>query len=81
MSIKQLSSAQKKWVSLAAAIMLVCLGSMLTGCSNQEKEQAAQKKTNEEAAAVFLKQGDGKIRQWGKKQASEPAKEAGDAKN
>lgn len=81
MLINQMSHAQKKWFSLAVAVAVVCLTSMLTNCDNRQAKQAAsQQKASNEAAAVFLKQGDGKIRQWGSKVASAPAKEADDAK-
>ncbi|MFZ3288968.1 MAG: hypothetical protein WA191_19265 [Telluria sp.] len=77
----QLSHSQKKWYSLAVAVILACLASMLTGCGNREAEQAAtQQKARDEAAAVFLKQGSGKVRQWGQKPASEPARGGNDAK-
>lgn len=81
MSIKQMSHSQKKWSSFLVAVVCVSVLSMLTGCGNKEAEQAAaQQKATNEAAAVFMKQGDGKIRQWGQKPASDPAKGAGDAK-
>lgn len=81
MSINQMSHSQKKWFSLIVAVILVSLASMLTGCGNKEAEQAAaQQKATNEAASVFLKQGDGKIREWGQKPASAPAKGADDAK-
>lgn len=81
MSINQMSHSQKKWFSLVVAVILVSLASMLTGCGNKEAEQAAaQQKATNEAASVFLKQGDGKIRKWGEKPASAPAKGADDAK-
>jgi hypothetical protein len=81
MLINQMSHTQKKWFSLAVAVAVVWLTSMLTSCDNrQAKQAAAQQKASNEAAAVFLKQGDGKIRQWGSKVASAPDKEADDAK-
>jgi uncharacterized lipoprotein YehR (DUF1307 family) len=77
----QMSHSQKKWFSLAVAVVLVCLTSMLTGCGNKEAEQAAAtQKARDEAAAVFLKQGSGKVRQWGQKPVSEPAGGTNDAK-
>lgn len=81
MSINRMSHAQKKWFSLVVAVILVSLASMLTGCGYKEAEQAAarQKATND-AAKVFMKQGDGKIRSWGEKPSSAPAKGADDAK-
>lgn len=81
MNINQMSHAQKKWFSLAVAVALTCLASTLTSCDNKEaKQAAAQQKASNEAAAVFLKQGDGRIRQWGNKALSAPAEEADDAK-
>ncbi|AKU20773.1 hypothetical protein [Massilia sp. NR 4-1] len=66
MSINQMSHSQKKWFSLVVAVILVSLVCMLAGRNNKEAEQAtAQQKVINEAATVFLKQGDGKIRKWG----------------
>jgi uncharacterized lipoprotein YehR (DUF1307 family) len=77
----QMSHSQKKCFSLAVAVVLVCLASMLVGCGNREAEQAAARQNaRDEAAAVFLKQGSGKVRQWGQKPVSEPARGANDAK-
>jgi hypothetical protein len=77
----QISHPQKKWFSLGVAVVLVCLASMLAGSGNKEAEQAAaRQKAIDEAAAVFLKQGSGKVRQWGQKPVSEPARGANDAK-
>lgn len=80
MSIIQMSRTQKKWFSLAIAVILVCLAAMLSGCGNKEAEQAAaQHKTTNDAAKVFMKQGDGKIRKWGERRASAAGKEVDDA--
>lgn len=77
----KLSYAQKKWLSLTVAIILVCFASLLTGCGNKEAEEAlAQQKAANEAAAIFLKQGDGKVRQWEHSPPSTQVKGNDDAK-
>lgn len=83
--IRNLSFNQKKYFSLLGAIVIVSLASMLTNCDKSEAEKAAeqqtaQQKATNEAAAIFMKQGNGKVRRWGQKPASEPAKGADDAK-
>ena len=76
---------QKKFFSLFLAVAIVALASMLTGCGKSEAEkaveqQAAQQKATNEAAAIFMKQGNGTVRKWGQKPASEPVKGVDDAK-
>lgn len=81
MSINQMSHSQKKWFSLIVAVILVSLVWMLTGRTNKDAEQtAAQQRASNEAASVFLKQGDGKIRKWGDKSASAPVTGVNNAK-
>jgi hypothetical protein len=76
---------QKKFFSLFLAVVIVALGSMLTGCGKPVAEkaveqQAAQQKATDEAAAIFMKQGNGTVRKWGQKPASELVKGADSAK-
>lgn len=80
MSINKMSHAQKKWFSLFIAVILVSLVSVLIDRSNREAEQAVHQKATNEAASLFLKQGEGKIRKWGEKPAEAPAKGADHAK-
>lgn len=70
-TVYNFSANQKKWFSFVVAIVAVALASMLTGCGNKEVEQAAarQKATND-AAQIFLKQGNGHVRKWGEKPAT-----------
>jgi hypothetical protein len=64
--ISQMSHSQKKWFSLAVAVAVVGLASMLTGCGNRDAERAAvQQKATNEAAAAFMKQGNGHVRKLG----------------
>jgi len=83
--IRNMTLNQKKLFSLFLAVVIVALASMLTGWGKSEAEkavekQAAQQKATNEAAAIFLKQGNGTVRNWGQKPAGEPVKGASYAK-
>lgn len=82
---RNMSFNQKKFFSLFLAIVIVSLASMLHACGKSEAERtveqhAAQQNATNQATASFMKQGNGKVRQWGQKPTSEPAKGADDAK-
>ncbi|MES2758094.1 MAG: hypothetical protein V4693_12030 [Pseudomonadota bacterium] len=64
--IIQMTHSQKKWFSLTIAVAVVGLALMLTGSGNKEAEQAtASQKATNEAAAVFMRQGNGHVRKSG----------------
>jgi len=42
----QKSFQQKKWGSFIAAVLIVALGSMLTGCGKSEEQKPAPQKTD-----------------------------------
>ena len=56
-----MNPAQKKWFALALSFAIVCLGSMI-GSGVSESNQAAAHQKTIDAAATFMKQGDGHVR-------------------
>jgi outer membrane biogenesis lipoprotein LolB len=55
---------QKKWGSLAVAVLIVLLFSLLTGCSSKADDEQKQK---DEAIRQFMHQEDGTVRKPGEK--------------
>ncbi len=65
MTINEMTPMQKKWFSLGAALVIVTLASVLLACGEKRAEEAAaRQKATDEAASRFMKQGNGKVRDW-----------------
>jgi len=61
-----LTQQQKKWGSLAIAILIVALFSLLTGCNSKADEEARQRqKEQDDAMKQLTHQGDGTVRKPG----------------
>lgn len=58
----RMNPAQKKWFALAISIAIVFLGSALIDSGINESNQAAAQQRATNAAATFMKQGDGHVR-------------------
>jgi uncharacterized membrane protein YeiB len=63
---RKLTHQQKKWGSLAIAILIVALFSLLTGCNSKADEEARQRqKEQDDAMKQLTHQGDGTVRKPG----------------
>ncbi|MET3135321.1 hypothetical protein AAKU55_005629 [Oxalobacteraceae bacterium GrIS 1.11] len=63
---RNLTHRQKKWGSLAAAILIVAIFSLLTGCHSKADEEAMQRQKEQDAALKKIThQGDGTVRKPG----------------
>lgn len=63
---RSLTYQQKKWGSLAVAILVVALFSLLTGCNSKADEEARQRqKEQDDAMKQLTHQGDGTVRKPG----------------
>ncbi len=63
---RNLTHQQKKWSSLAIAILIVALFSLLTGCNSKAHEEARQRqKEQDDAMKQLTHQGDGTVRKPG----------------
>ncbi|XXG31299.1 MAG: hypothetical protein WJ306_01490 [Ferrovum myxofaciens] len=61
-----LTQQQKKWGSLAVAVLIVALFSLLTGCNSKADEEARQRqKEQDDAMKQLMHQGEGKVRKPG----------------
>lgn len=57
-----MNSTHKKWISLALALTIVALASILTGCGNKEATPAAQQAAEAQKPAA---PGPVHVRKWG----------------
>lgn len=58
----RMNPAQKKWFALVLSIAIVGLGSMLIDSDISESNQASTQQRTTDAAATFMKQGNGHVR-------------------
>jgi len=63
---RNLTHQQKKWGSLAVAVLIVALFSLLTGCDSKADQEARQRqKEQDDAMKQITHQGDGTVRKPG----------------
>lgn len=63
---RNLTHRQKKWGSLAVAILIVAILSLMTGCHSKADEEARRRQKEQDAAMKQIAhQGDGTVRKPG----------------